>query len=155
AGAAWCWGYDGTDDHGRGEPPPFDMTPARTMPADGTDKPQPEQVPGDLAFASIHAGALSTCGLTAGGTAYCWGFNLDGRLGVASALINTPNPTAVSGGLQFRSLAGGGYWRDGHNCGVTTSNEAWCWGGNFYGQLGVGGIARHEAPARIGTTGMG
>jgi alpha-tubulin suppressor-like RCC1 family protein len=40
-------------------------------------------VAGGLKFRGIAAGGLSTCGITADGSAYCWGGNEMGAVGVA------------------------------------------------------------------------
>lgn len=42
-------------------------------------------------------------------------------------------PVAVEGGLEFSGVSpGSGH----HTCGLTTLNRGYCWGHNFYGQLG-------------------
>jgi alpha-tubulin suppressor-like RCC1 family protein len=46
----------------------------------------------------------------------------------------TPQPTLAVAALTFRQISGGGL----HTCGVTTTNQAYCWGYNQYGQLGTG-----------------
>jgi alpha-tubulin suppressor-like RCC1 family protein len=33
-----------------------------------------------------------------------------------------------------------------HTCGLTVTDEAWCWGGNTVGQLGDGGTSDAPAP---------
>jgi alpha-tubulin suppressor-like RCC1 family protein len=43
--------------------------------------------------------------------------------------------TAATTTLVFRQVSSGAV---GHTCGVTTDNRAYCWGSNFYGQLGIG-----------------
>jgi alpha-tubulin suppressor-like RCC1 family protein len=43
-------------------------------------------------------------------------------------------PVAVLGGLSFRQVSAG----HGHTCGVTTTDRAFCWGWNGFGQLGDG-----------------
>ena len=37
--------------------------------------------PAARTFARVSAGGAHTCGVTAGGAAYCWGYNGDGELG--------------------------------------------------------------------------
>ena len=64
-----------------------------------------------------------TCGVTANGTAYCWGFGSAGVLGDGTE-DNHFTPVAVSGGLQFASVSVGKF----HTCGVTTDGTAYCWG---------------------------
>jgi alpha-tubulin suppressor-like RCC1 family protein len=90
----------------------------------------------ELVFASVSAGVAHTCGLTTSGTAYCWGGSEPGselgELGTGVP-VNSPTPAAVIGGLKFVQITSGGR----HTCGLTADGEAYCWGANWAGQLGV------------------
>ncbi len=75
AGAASCWGLNDQAQLGDGTT---------------TNRPSPVRVAGDVQFVAVHAGGSGqaigyhTCGLTAGGAAYCWGQNARGQLGVGT-----------------------------------------------------------------------
>jgi alpha-tubulin suppressor-like RCC1 family protein len=121
SGAAYCWGGNGTGELGNG---------ARN------GSTTPVAVAGGLTFTSLLAGYTHTCGSTSGGAAYCWGHNNLGQLGngstdSATGYVRT-TPTVVAGALTFASVSVG----YGHNCGVTSTGAAYCWGWNAYGQLG-------------------
>ncbi len=128
SGAAYCWGYNRDGELG-----------------DGTtinhDRPEPVWG-GRRSFVSLTAGVYHTCGLTASGAAYCWGGNWNGQLGAQSmetcdGYACSTTPMFVSGGHNFASLAVGVV----HTCGLTASGEAYCWGANEAGQLGIGIIS--------------
>jgi alpha-tubulin suppressor-like RCC1 family protein len=92
----------------------------------------PVAVAGGLAFASLTAGGYHTCGVTAGGAAYCWGRNAYGQLGDSSTTDHRV-PVAVAGGLAFAGLTAG----EERTCGLTSAGTAYCWGSNYNGQLGA------------------
>ncbi len=124
AGAAFCWGRD-NGQFGNG---------SMTVPSSLT----PTSAASGMTLAKIELGSVYTCGLDGSGGALCWGLsNAFGQQGIGSFVDPVLSPTAVVGGLTFASL-------DAHNnnnlfaatCGITTSNEAWCWGSNQKGQLG-------------------
>ena len=112
-GAVYCWGSEG---------PSWGPAYGRSMPA-----PQQVTLPAGVLLTTISVGAGPTCGLTADGAAYCWGFyySNDGQDVIWVA------PTMVSGGLEFASVTSGG----GLSCGVTREPEIHCWyfgyGGTF------------------------
>jgi alpha-tubulin suppressor-like RCC1 family protein len=89
-----------------------------------------------LAFAQVSTGTFHSCGVTTDGRAYCWGGNDKGQLGDGTTFINTARttPSAVIGGLRFRHVSVGYE----HSCGITLDDRAFCWGMNFFGQLGNG-----------------
>ena len=58
--------------------------------------------------------------------------------------MSSAEPVAVTGGLVFRALSAGTAF----TCGVTTSDEAWCWGSNWTGQLGDGTTSDSPQPVR-------
>ena len=120
-GAAYCWGsnYAGQLGNESPEPPGSSSTPV--------------PVAGDITFVSLSAGAIHTCGLTEGGTAYCWGSNSRGKLGNGTTL-NSSAPVPVAGELNFRQLSAGA----GYTCGIAVDGAAYCWGDNSWGQLGDG-----------------
>jgi len=92
-------------------------------------------VAASLVRTTLAAGLFHTCGLDATGAAFCWGHNGYGQLGnsntVGSVTAN-PTPEAVAGGVTFASLTAG----FNHTCGLTPAGAAYCWGGNYAGQLG-------------------
>ncbi len=139
-GAAYCWGSDAFGSLGAGAPGPETCIGSD---AQAPCSARPLAVAGGLAFVSISTAWGPTCGLTADGSAYCWGDDSYGQLGIGvdtAALVPctfgpcSRTPLAVAGSLTFTSVGTGIL----HTCGLTTSGAAYCWGSNIVGQLGIG-----------------
>jgi len=99
----------------------------------------PVRAPGSVHFVWVGAGTHYVCGLDATGAAFCWGLNSSGNLGApATALCGGKHcsvvPTPVAGGIRFRALSVGNL----HACGISIGGDAYCWGENSFGQIGVG-----------------
>lgn len=84
-GDAFCWGRNDYGQLGDTEIPL------------AIRNPLPLPVSGNLTFSTISTGYLHTCGVTTGGTTYCWGDNSDGEVGDGSVTFR-PGPTRVFGG---------------------------------------------------------
>jgi alpha-tubulin suppressor-like RCC1 family protein len=83
----------------------------------------------------IAPGGLHSCALVDDGTVRCWGYNNELQLGDSSRGPRlTPGP-AISGLTDVEKL-NAGYE---HTCAVTRAGSVWCWGNNYYGQLGFTG----------------
>jgi alpha-tubulin suppressor-like RCC1 family protein len=153
-GAAYCWGQSGYGQLGNGSTCPADP-PGNELCYQTT----PGAVEGGLSFSALTSdnGTTSpthTCGLTAGGAAYCWGPNGYGQLGDGSIcpfesgrdqLCYSTTPVLVAGGLSFAALASGGH----HACGLTQGGTTYCWGANFFGQVGDGSTAHQLTPVAV------
>jgi hypothetical protein len=136
---AYCWGIN--EDRG--------------VLGDGTETNRltPVPVAGGHLFRLVEAGTNHTCGVTyPDNKAYCWGYAAEGAVGEGNLGDGRPRlrltPTPVAGGHQFRQVAPGYL----HTCGVTTSDQAFCWGDNEYGKLGAdssGRPARTNTPTRV------
>lgn len=100
----------------------------------------------ETATVSLVAEDLSTCALTTNGSAFCWGADSAGQLGIGdpwecSAYANgcveahggTSHllPVAVSGGHRFAALSGAGNF----TCAASPEGQSFCWGGTWYGTL--------------------
>jgi alpha-tubulin suppressor-like RCC1 family protein len=86
---------------------------------------------GGVSWQVVRAGRESTCALTSGGDAYCWGLNRRGQLGTGDTLLRWL-PAPVIGGYTLQLLNGVGWFR----CGLTTAGSTACWGTNGRYQLG-------------------
>lgn len=132
-GTAYCWGSNVNGRLGLGDLPPG--TP--------TEFAVPTPVTGDLTFSDIQAGGNTTCALTPGGVAYCWGLGVE--LGTGSGAI-TRAPAPVAGGHTFSTLA---VAVGTHTCALTAAGAAWCWGGGSAGRLGNGATANSNVPVPV------
>jgi alpha-tubulin suppressor-like RCC1 family protein len=94
----------------------------------------PRAVAGGLNFERVSAGLFHTCGETTTNRAYCWGSNTFGQVGDGTETFERLTPTAVAGGLHFTQLSVGEW----HSCGNTSAGVAYCWGDDFFAQLGDG-----------------
>lgn len=93
---------------------------------------------------AVSSNGAEQCVLAVDQTAYCWGGNGSGQLGVGD-LISRATPTKVAGGLQFASLSVG---RD-YVCALTTGGSAYCWGNGATGQLGTGNTNSSSVPVAV------
>jgi alpha-tubulin suppressor-like RCC1 family protein/uncharacterized protein YjdB len=128
-GAAICWGANDKGQLGA-------ATPGRQLSADAVT------VAGGRTFTALTAGDRHTCGLTADGTAWCWGDNGADQTGTGSS---GPVPAQVRGGKKFTALAAGAK----HTCGVGTDGAVLCWGDGFSGQLGRGARETQREPVAV------
>src|SRR5437867_3306484 len=132
--AAYCWGGNGSGQLGDGT-----MT--------SRSSPVLVQAPGGVSFAAVGAGGAHTCGVTAAGTAYCWGGNGVGELGGGTNTTSRLTPVLVQApaGVSFAAVTAGAV----HTCGVTAAGTAFCWGRNVEGQLGDGTTTDRLTPVRV------
>jgi len=127
-GAAYCWG--------------------QAPVGDGTDVSRlaPVPVAGGLTFASISAG-FNICGVTTAGAGYCWGMNSSGEIGDGTTIARN-RPTPVSGGLTFATISESSMLNASRSCGITPAGALYCWGANYYGELGNGTTVTSLVPVR-------
>ncbi len=84
-----------------------------------------------LSYASSEPGRatdLSPAGIEAFGA----GRNTEGQLADAQIIPSRPYPMPTVSGVTYAEITVG----TDHACGLTPTGEAYCWGGNYYGQLG-------------------
>jgi alpha-tubulin suppressor-like RCC1 family protein len=100
-----------------------------------------------------------TCAVSTSGRVFCWGFDFGGTLGTgnptkaqdACALfIGTApcsaTPLPVMSEEAFSSVT----TRDAHSCALAMNNEAYCWGANGSGEVGIGGKGQNVwVPTRV------
>jgi alpha-tubulin suppressor-like RCC1 family protein len=128
-GALRCWGngalgrlgYGNEDDIGDDEAPAI-----------------AGDVPVGAAVTFVGAGSGHTCAVLESGGVRCWGFGFGGRLGQGNLddIGDDETPASVAtvplpGRFLDMSLGA-------HSCVRDAVGDVYCWGGNLYGQLGLG-----------------
>ena len=143
-GEAYCWGRN---DRGQ-----LGVTSVGETCGTRSCSSTPVRVESNLSFTAVTVGGSHTCGVTAGGEAYCWGDNFRGQLGDGDSTTETcegipcsTTPVPVFGELSFASISAAGR----HTCGVTTDGSTYCWGDNLRGQLGDGTTTKSSVPVRV------
>ena len=114
---------------------------------DGTStyhfSPQPVAAAGS--FVQLAGRNLHYCAILTSGAADCWGWNGWGQTGIGSIVNNVAIPAAVVGGHSFVKVAPG----EQHTCGLTPSQEIYCWGDRQTGELGDGSQSISPTPQPV------
>jgi hypothetical protein len=127
-GAAWCWGYGTSGQLGNGTMN-NSLFAAPVLTASGG--PQLTGVD-QISISDNH-----TCARTTNGSAWCWGSNSNGQIGVGNSNTQTPylypaQVTNLSNTVTSISVGSN------VSCASTTDGGVWCWGDNSYGVLANG-----------------
>lgn len=92
---------------------------------------------------AVAAGFEHSCALLLDGNVKCWGRNDSGQLGLGDTLHRGDEPDEMGDALAVVNLGtdktavaiAAGY---GHTCALLNDGTVKCWGGNYYGLLGLG-----------------
>ena len=104
---------------------------------------------------AVAAGGSFSCALKDDKTVMCWGANYSGQLGNgddAGSPSAQLHAVAVAGLSNIVGISAGTV----HACAVDGDGGLWCWGSNFYGQLGNGSTNGTSTPVKLTSlTGVG
>jgi alpha-tubulin suppressor-like RCC1 family protein len=103
-------------------------------------------------WVTVSAGGTHTCGVRRNGKLYCWGSDLFGQVGDGGDYSETIlTPRRIGAFLDWGTVSAG----PGHTCAVRRNGKLYCWGADFYGEIGDGAelpnTIRVSSPARVGT----
>lgn len=102
-------------------------------------------VGGFVNWSQVSAGGSHSLGLRADGTAWSWGFNINGQLGDNSTVSRSSPVSVVGGFVNWCQLSAGGA----HSVGVRTTGTVWSWGCNNYGMLGDNTDTSKSSPVSV------
>lgn len=137
---AYCWGTNISGSGGHG------------LPAGQFRRHLPNAVATTETFLDLQVGANSACALAESGDVWCWGANYLGLLGDTAGRPESPVPIpAPLGGVRFRTSPENDTFGLGTSfaCGLTASEEAYCWGSGTHGELGDGTGASSPVAVRV------
>ncbi|MBL8777046.1 MAG: carboxypeptidase regulatory-like domain-containing protein [Acidimicrobiales bacterium] len=149
--AVRCWGRNDAGQLGLGDTASRGDAPGEM----GSNLPTVDLGPGRHATA-LAAGASHTCALLDNATVKCWGANNLGQLGLgntanrgdqAGEMGNSLLAVSLGTGRTATAITAG----DAHTCALLDNATVKCWGGNTFGQLGLGDIDhRGDAAVEMG-----
>jgi len=126
-----------------------------------TERRFPVAVTGLTGAEEVRSSGSHTCARIDDGTVECWGTNESGQLGDAISPHSTcrrdatsvdcaTTPVTVATVDDATALAVGGQ----ASCVIRADATVWCWGANYYGQLGNGTLLDSNTPVQVpGLTG--
>jgi len=108
-----------------------------------------QTIAGGTNWKQVAGGYYHTAAIKTDGTLWTWGANTYGQLGDNTAAAKSSPVQTVSGGTNWKLVAGGGY----HTAAIKTDGTLWTWGANTYGQLGDTTVANKSSPVQTVASG--
>ncbi|MCL2825152.1 MAG: hypothetical protein FWD57_14270, partial [Polyangiaceae bacterium] len=144
SGQLYCWGHNHNGQIGIG--------------TSGNRISTPTRVQGNLASTNtvlaVSAGWLHTCAIRHDHNGYCWGLNIDGRIGNgASGSVAVPLPALLSDAIVMQSTYAALSAGLANTCGLLyPSNRAVCWGNGEDGTIGDNTTHGSDSPTWVGSS---
>lgn len=104
----------------------------------------------DGVITSISVGGNHLCGLFDNKVVIsivCYGSDQNGQLGNGRILDNEYSEIKEPNGLDWRGVASG----ESHSCAYNVENHVYCWGQNYYGQIGDNTTSERHSPVKLNT----
>jgi alpha-tubulin suppressor-like RCC1 family protein len=143
SGNARCWGHNANGQLGNGNPTADNPFAALQVNASGSTA--------LTGVSNVSAGPDHSCALLSTNTVDCWGYNYSGQLGIGT-LADSYYPAPVSSLANVAQLSAGGVGNNGFSCALITGGAVKCWGSDYDGELGDGGIGLSLVP--VGVVGL-
>lgn len=130
-GTLWSWGYNGQGQLGNGNV---------------SDRSSPVQVGGLTNWAAVPCNNYSALAIKIDGTLWAWGAGSNGVLGLGN-MTDYSSPKQVGALTTWSNTSGGGGY---FSLAIKTNGTLWAWGGNAYGNLGLGNTTDNSSPVQVG-----
>lgn len=130
-GTLWLWGKNNTGQLGDG-----------TI----TSKSSPAQM-GANTWTKVVAGDSHTVAIRSDGSLWAWGENTDGQLGQSTTTAKRSSPVQIGALTTWTKTSAGAS----HSLAVRSDGTLWAWGGNTFGQLGIGNQTYKSSPTQVGS----
>jgi alpha-tubulin suppressor-like RCC1 family protein len=103
-----------------------------------------------VSLTKVEVGSQHACALSVDGDAYCWGRNLEGRLGNGStASLSGPVAVNYSGTDPLVDIS----LTSNSTCAINDQGIVYCWGSNGQGHLGNGSTSDSSIPVAVDMSG--
>ena len=141
-GTVWCWGSNAVYGQLGNNTTTNSYTPVQVKGVGGS---------GFLAgVEQVTAGIAHNCAVKSDGTVYCWGRNYYGELGNNSTTTSyVPVQVVGAGGAGYLTDVDQISGQGSHSCAVKTDGTIWCWGYNYYGNLGNNSNTDSKVPVQV------
>jgi len=94
----------------------------------------------------ISMGLFHSCAILENDSLACWGYNLDGQLGIGDNIYRKLPRLLDLGPLRTaKQISLGAY----HTCALLDDDSLKCWGRNSSGQLGIGSTTKKDTPTSV------
>lgn len=90
-------------------------------------------------------GSYSSCAIDSNRNAYTWGGNTNGQLATGD-VVPRSIPTLINSSLKWRGISSA---TGDFNVGVTQAGDAYAWGLNANGNLGIGNVTSQSIPVLV------
>jgi alpha-tubulin suppressor-like RCC1 family protein len=132
-GQLWTWGSNSTGQLGQNI--------ATTI-----NRSSPVQVGALTDWAQVSTSSNWCAAVKTTGTLWAWGANFGGQLGQNDRLVYRSSPVQIGALTDWAQVSGGGA-----SCSaIKTNGTLWCWGYNYFGQLGQNDTFSRSSPVQVG-----
>ena len=132
-GMVWCWGDNTYGQLGDGTT----TSPETAVAVRGLGEP----------VQALAAGLSHACALTTEGNVWCWGNNQSGQLGDGTTDSHASPVRVIGLNREIQAIVASSVSES--TCALDTTQTAWCWGVNTYGQLGDGTTINRYTPVAV------
>lgn len=109
----------------------------------------PEPPPTDEYLAILDVTETQGCVITAAGKIYCWGQNLNGKIGIGTGAAEQTVPKSICTHADNPVYTHIELSSDHSSCALSDAGKIYCWGDNFDGAVGDGTNINRNVPTAV------